>query len=197
MRVLVLCEDHTHDRHILAPVVQCLIPNARIRFHQKPPRGVDAIIREAPQITLDYRGAVDLAILFVDRDGLTGDGEDRVARIKGAEREAEQLRQSHGAVPLVAIAAQEEIEIFALAAYHKSCSDPGRPSWQALRHEANLKETYYMPFASKKLGESFRANVGMGNKRLMNDLPAGWWNTLTSRCSELKALQKKINPFLK
>ena len=189
-RVLVIPEDPTYNGHILRPLVEALMtkagkPNSRVTVLPDPHiRGVDQAISSAPQIVRDSP-MYDLFLLMVDRDARLGDGEDRLQRLRDAERQA----MEYGRL-LLGCAAIEEVEVWLMAGHPDKIERLGF-NWGDIRQHDHPKEQYFDPFLAKYGSHGGHPEPGQGRKRLMREglvnLPG-----LLSRCDELVDLLRRI-----
>ncbi len=186
-RVLVIPEDPTYNGYILQPLVKALLdragkPNSRVAVLTDPHIwGVDQAIFSAPKIVHD-NPMYDLFLLMVDRDARLGNGEDRLQRLRDAER-----RAMEGERLLLACAAVEEVEVWLMAGHPDKVERLGF-NWGDIRQHDNPKEQYFEPFLATY---GNRLEAGQGRKRLMREgldnLPG-----LLSRCDELADLLRRI-----
>ena len=156
MNVLIVPEDVKKDQFILKPIFARLLKtlgasSAKVQVCQNPRlRGVDQALNseQLAQIVNRYRGMIDLFILCVDRDGITG----RRQRLNDIETE-------FGAT-LLAENAWEELETWVLAAM---VDLPSEWLWQDIRSEVQVKETYFDPYVSQR---DLTGTLGGGRKVL-------------------------------
>ena len=179
MKVLIIPEDPTLDRHILKPVVESIFQQigkpARVDMLEDPHlTGVSQALKPEmiAGIVLD-NPMEDLFLLIVDRDGDNS----------GHELAAAQLRRSHPDKLLTCLAHQE-VEVWMIALHRDKIDTP----WREVRSERDPKERFARPFL-EKMGWS--GLVGRGYKRAMRDL-AGQWRSLLSVCPEIAGLQQEI-----
>lgn len=176
MRVLIIPEDPTLDQHVLKPVVERILDDlgkrARVDVLQDPhisgaAQALDPQV--AAEIVQDHR-MVDLFVLVVDRDC------DRAGNVgKARARVSEHPEQP------VAVLAQEEVEVWALALFR----DELRVPWSAVRAECDPKELFWAPFVERK---GWLGTVGRGRKRAMRGLGGGWAGLLAV-CPEIVDLR--------
>lgn len=187
---MVIPEDPTHNGYILQPLTEALMaaagkPNARVTVLNDPHiRGVDKAILEAPLLARDHP-MYDLFLLYVDRDGRIGDGENRLQRLRDAERRAKE----HGRL-LLGCAAVEEIEVWLLAGHPARLTQLGF-NWQDVRQHDHPKEQFFDWF----LAVYGDRGAGQGRKRLMCEGLADW-PALLHRCPELADLLRRIQDAL-
>ena len=183
MKVLIIPEDPTLDRHILKPVVESIFQQigklARVDMLEDPhltgvshalnPGTIEGIVIDNPM--------EDLFLVIVDRDG----------DMSGHEGAAAQLTRNHPG-KLITCLAHQEVEVWMIA-LHRSKLDTG---WSEVRAERDPKERFVRPFL-EKMGWS--GLVGRGYKRAMRDL-AGQWRGLLSVCPEIADLQAEIQSWI-
>lgn len=183
MRVLIIPEDPTLDRHVLQPIVhrifQDLGRKARIDVLTDPHlRGVDqALGSEVVGAIVEDNRMIDLFLLVVDRDC------DRLGNSRKAG-----ARQREHPEQLIATLAREELEVWALAP-HRGDLDAG---WTEVRSHCDPKERYFDPFIRRK---GWLETVGKGRKRAMRNLGAAWTGVL-SVCPEIAELKEAIRGWL-
>ena len=144
MNILVIPEDFVNDQHILKPLFTRLLQRkgaspARVWVCQNPRLGgIRAALNSErlKQVVEKYQGMVDIFILCVDRDGVTG----RRKRLDQLETEFSK-RQF-----FVAENAWEELETWLLAGLNL----PSNWRWQDVRAEVHVKETYFEPLAHER-----------------------------------------------
>jgi hypothetical protein len=179
VKVLIIPEDPTLDRHILKPVVESIFQYigkpARVDMLEDPhltgvshalnPGTIEGIVLDNPM--------EDLFLVIVDRDGDNS----------GYELAVAQLLRNHPG-KLLACLAHQEVEVWMIA-LHRDNIDA---AWRDVRSHRDPKERFVRPFL-EKMGWS--GLVGRGYKRAMRDLP-GQWRGLLSVCPEIADLQREI-----
>ncbi len=183
MRVLIIPEDPTLDRHVIQPVVARIFQDlgrpARIEVLTDPHlTGVDqALDRDMVEEILEDNRMIDLFLLIVDRDC------DRMGNsTKAAARHSEHPEK------LIAALAREEVEVWALAPHR---ADLGA-GWTEVRSECDPKERYFDPFIESR---GWLETVGKGRKRAMRNLGSAWTGVLAV-CPEIGELKAAIASWL-
>lgn len=177
--VLVVPEDFTKDEHILKPLVVKILqetgrPRATVEVCRDPNfQGVsgamnigrlkDEVIRRYPM--------VDLFLLFVDRDGVTG-RETQATRIEEELTSELMGRQKR----FLAALAHQEVEVFVLAGHEL----PLGWSWQQVREDPDVKNSCFSELVRLKNTER---QPHEGRKSLMIEAMANW-SRIKSRCPE-------------
>lgn len=151
VNVLVVPEDFTKDQYVLKPIVERMIASLghrpRVRVCTDPYLGG---VREAlkperlEEVLQRYRGAVDLILLIVDRDGEEG----RQKQLRKLEAGAEKVLEGRASV-FLAENAWQEIEVWVLAGLEDLPKGKGW-SWKEIRAERDAKESYYDKVADKR-----------------------------------------------
>ncbi len=184
-RVMVICENHRLDQHIIKPVVEHLFRDldrkARIDVLSDPPLGgvSQALDKQTVGQILDENPMIDLFLLIVDRDGI----ESRENKLQA------RLRQASGSDKrMVGCLAIEEVEVWALALHREELTD----DWQQIRAERDPKEVYFDPLV-KRMG--WQESLGKGRVTAMKDL-VGNWRSLMGRCPELQGLRQDVKTWL-
>lgn len=179
MKVLIIPEDPTLDRHILKPVVERIFqeigrkaqidmledPHLTGVSHALDAETIEGIIADNPMISL--------FLLMVDRDGPSS----------GNEQAAARLEETHAHVLRTCLAI-EEVEVWMIALHR----DKLGATWGDVRAHRDPKEAFVRPFI-EEMGWS--ATVGRGYKRAMREL-AGQFRGLVAVCPEIAELQDKI-----
>jgi hypothetical protein len=189
LNVLVIPEDFRKDQHILKPVIGAILDavgktKAQVRVCQNPVLGGlgQALDRNRILDIVQKYPMVDLFVLCVDRDG---DG-NRRQKLKGIEA------WIHGQVGKTVIGenAWQEVEVWLLAGM------PDLPSswtWTEIRSEGNLKEQYYLPYATQRGVDNL---PDQGRKKLGPEA-AAQYTRMRSRCPEdIQALECEIRQWL-
>jgi hypothetical protein len=177
--VLVVPEDFTKDEHILKPLVVKILeeagrPRATVQVCRDPNfQGVsnamnigrlkDEVIRRYPM--------VDLFLLFVDRDGVSG-RETQATRIEEDLTPELKGRQKR----FLAALAHQEVEVFILAGHELP---PGWP-WQQVRADPDVKNSCFSDLVRLK---NTANQPHEGRKSLMAEAIANW-SRIKSRCPE-------------
>lgn len=180
MKVLVVCEDHIHDQYVVKPIIERLFEHlgrkAQVSVHTERLRGIEELLREIAAIAQDNR-SVGLIVVAVDRDC------DRSHKI------ADRLAFCETRDPrIIAIAAEEEIEIRMLALHPNWRAD----DWQAMRRDCDVKDNYALAFLAE-LGDT---GPGQGRKAAMRNL-GQQWSRLLQLCPELRRLGERIEHRLR
>lgn len=182
MRVLIIPEDPTLDRHILKPIVERVFQEigrkAQIEMLEDPHlTGVShALNQETIQGIITDNPMVSLFLLMVDRDGPNS----------GHEQSAARLEETHTRVLRTCLAI-EEVEVWMIALHR----DKLGATWGEVRAHRDPKEAFVWPFLEKM---GWRATVGRGYKRAMREL-AGQFRGLVAVCPEIAELQVKIQQW--
>jgi hypothetical protein len=177
--VLVIPEDFTKDEHVLKPVVEKILEdagksNANIFVCRNPNFGGigEALKKERLRKDVIARyPMMDLFVLLVDRDGEAGRG--RIVSNIETELTAE-LTARNGR--FVAELAWQEVEVFVLAGHDL----PGSSSWQEIRADADVKNTFFQALVKDKGVENHPHD---GRKKLMAEGIKNWAR-IKSRCPE-------------
>lgn len=183
MKVLIVPEDPTLDRHVLKPVVERVLSDlgktARVYVLTDPHlRGIDQALDSATLTgIIEDNAMIDLFILAVDRD---------CNRMRNTTRASQ--RTAEHPDKLIAVLAREEVEVWPLA-LHRGDLPVG---WQEVREECDPKEHFWDPFVKDR---GWMGTVGKGRKRAMRAL-AGNWNGLLRVCSEIDELRDNIRQWL-
>jgi hypothetical protein len=179
VRVLVVCEDPTHDQYIVKPVLQRLLkdvrpaasvevlPDARLG-------GIDDLLRELPAIVAD-NWKLDLFVVIADRDG---DRRNNTTRTQDAAARA----TAGGGKPVVACCAVEEVETWMLALYRNEVG----ALWTTVRADCDVKDRAEAFLKRKEFG-----GPGRGRKAAMRAL-SGQWQGLLQLCDEIGVLRDRI-----
>lgn len=181
MKVLVVCEDPTHDRFVVEPVVKRAleelgIRNARVSILDDPHlRGFPHLLDELPGIVADAR-MERLIIVVADNDG--GRGQNR-AKLENAAKIDPRV------VPCCAV---EEVETWMLA-LHRDQLDA---RWPEVRGHADVKEAFALPFLAAQ-GQTH--GPGRGRKAAMKAIGQGW-RGLLELCPEIQDLMAAIRRAL-
>lgn len=188
MRVLIIPEDFRNDQYILKPVVRRILsdagkPNARVEVCTRPRlRGVqEALDSSTIQDIIETYPMVDAFVLIVDRDGLSS----RAAQLADLEKKTK--RHLRPGSTLIAEAAVEELEVWALAAEKLSAKQ-----WADIRREHHPKERYFEPLVKKR---GLSDSPGSG-RRILGDAAARAVDRVKARCSELRSLAARLESFV-
>lgn len=174
MKVLVIPEDFHNDHFILKPLFERLFrsigrPKANIQICRDPLLGgvAEALKSERiSEIVEQYQGMIDIYVLCIDRDGK-----------EGRRRRLDQLELKFGTQQqtFLAVNAWEEIETWVLAGMKL----PKNWSWQAVRAEIHVKETYFDQFV---------------NQRNLSETPGGGRKTLGEEAARrIAAIRRKCS----
>jgi hypothetical protein len=180
VRVLVVCEDPTHDRFIVKPVVERIFDDlgrrARVDILDDPHlTGIDSLLAELPAIVDDNK-ALDLITVVADRDG---GGTRNEARLRNAVARSQSDR-------VLVCCAEEEVEVWMLALHRDAF-----PDWNAVPADRDVKDHYAIPF----LREREFGGPGRGRRAAMRDLGKSW-RGLLQLCPEIDVLKQQIRAFL-
>ena len=176
MKIVVIPEDFTHDRHILKPLFERLLRSigkghARIVVCQSPRLGgVDEALKieRLENIVKRYAGMAGMFILCIDRDG-----------DKGRRQRLDQIEKKFGN-GFLAENAWEEIETWVLAGLDL----PEGWRWRDVRAEVKVKERYFDKLARRRgvadgpgggrkaLGEEAARNVAAIRRKCREDFDA-------------------------
>ena len=179
-RVLVICEDPTHDQFILKPLMERLLE----RCERKSPRvqiltdpwikGKDDLRRRLGEIVERYR-SYDLLVCVIDADG------------KDCSGLLEEMTKRFGP-KLLCCAAVQEVEAWVLAGHVNKLTRP----WSEVRQDSSVKETEFVSFL-KMYGDAKRP--GAGRAELMMEALQNF-DGLLQRCPELEELRRRVAEFL-
>lgn len=181
MKVLVVCEDPTHDQFVVKPVVERALEelglrNARVSILDDPHlRGFPDLMKELPDIVADAR-MEGLIIVVADNDG--GRGNNR-AKLENAAKADPRI------VPCCAV---EEVETWMLALHRDRLDAP----WAKVRNHPDVKEAFALPFLTAQ-GQVH--GPGGGRKAAMKAIGQGW-RGLLDLCSEITDLMEAIRRAL-
>lgn len=160
MNILIIPEDPTYDQHILKPLFERLFRSlgkggVHLRICRDPVLGGVTEALKSDRLTeiVDrYKGMVDMFILCVDRDGITG----RKKRLAEIEAEFNPVKA------FFAENAWEEIETWVLAGLKL----PKGWNWADIRAEIHVKEAYFDRLARIR---RVTKSPGLGRKRLSEE----------------------------
>lgn len=187
MKVLIIPEDPTLDRHILKPIVEKMFTEigrrADVMMLENPRlSGVaEALAADTVKTIVGMYPMIDLFLLMVDNDGSQSGN-----ATKAAQREAEYQDK------LIACLAIEEVEVWMLALHRDEVRDTLGARWQEIREHRDPKEAYAAPFIQAM---KWSDGVGRGRKDAMKALPTQW-NGLLQVCSELAGLKRRVEVWL-
>ena len=169
MKVLLILEDPVNDQFIAKPIVEALIPGARVEVLTNPRlRGwAQALDADTLRGIVAGRPMFDRYLLLLDRDC------DSTRQGKLDARTDEHAR-------VAGCLAIEELEVWMLAIHQDKLGGVG---FSEVRQECHPKERFAAPVLAEH-----GAGPGGGRKHLMRAL-SGNLSTLLSRCPELKQLQ--------
>jgi hypothetical protein len=181
VKVLIVLEDPTLDKHVVKPVVEKIFAElsrpARIKVLTDPHmRGASDVFGQMDEVVELYP-MVDLFVVVMDRDC------DR----DGHEAKLASLLDRHPDKAVGCLAVQE-VEVWMLA-IQDSLPAPIRE----IRDECDPKEAFAEPWLIDQ-GYS-GADVGRGRKAAMRALATNY-RRLRSRCPEVKALEATIQARL-
>ncbi|MCZ7635082.1 MAG: DUF4276 family protein [Verrucomicrobia bacterium] len=178
LKVLVIPEDFTKDEHILLPLVSRIVEECgrkgKVRICRDPNfQGVDAALdlERLRTEVIGRQAMVDWFLLIVDRDGQKG-REDTAARLEAAL----DARLGPSERRFVVTLAYQEVEALLLAGHEL----PPDWSWQEMRADADVKNTYFKKFVA--LGGTKR-KPHEGRQKLMAEAMRNW-NRIKARCPE-------------
>lgn len=183
MKVLIIPEDPTLDRHVLKPVVERIFKDldrsARVEVLREPHlRGVgQALDKDQVDEIIDDNRMIDLFVLAVDRDCNRWRNEEKAA-----------ARCAEHPDTLVAVLAREETEVWALAP-HRAELEVG---WSEVLASCDPKEAYFDPFVKAK---GWAGTVGKGRKRAMRNF-GSVWTGMKAVCPEIQKLADDIRQWL-
>jgi hypothetical protein len=190
VNVLIVPEDFRKDQFVLKPIIERMFaeigkPHAKVLMCFDPLLGgIDqATDWERIQDVLEMYPMVDIFLLLVDRDGVATRRKalDRLEARAGALLANDRL--------FLAENAWQEIEVWALAGQ----ALPREWRWADIRKEKHPKETYFIPFASKR---GLNDEPGQGRTTLGREAAAQYRRVL-SRCKEdLEALQTRLSEWV-
>lgn len=174
MKVLVVCEDPTHDQFIVKPIVQRIFDDlgrrARIDVLTDPHlRGFRDVIEQLPSIVADHP-MVDIFVVIVDRD---------------CDRTNNNAKIEHAATVdprVICCCAIEEVEVWMLALFRDQL-----PDWQTVRADCDVKEHFAIPL----LQQLDLGGPGYGRKAAMRDLGQQWRSVL-QLCTEIQSLRTAV-----
>lgn len=189
MRVMVIPEDPTLDRHILQPIVEHLFDDlgrkVQVDVLLDPHlRGIDEALNPevVTGIISDREAMFDLFLLLVDRDCNDGRKRGRNNVEMAKQREAENGGR------LLACLAIEEVEVWMLALHR----DELEARWSDVREDCDPKERYADVLLKEK---GWLSTVGKGRKKAMEGLGSKWQGLLQV-CPELADLKQRIATWL-
>lgn len=185
MKVLIVCEDPTHDRYVVEPVVARLLTDlgakARTEVLADPHlRGVDDLLAQLPSIVAD-NPMIDLFVVVIDRDG------NRRNNVERLDNAVLQLNKNASPGKLVGCCAIEEVEAWLLALHRDALPNP----WPVVRQDCDVKERHALPF----LRQRGNGGPGQGRKEAMRELGRGW-RGLQQLCDEIAVLRGQIEMSL-
>jgi hypothetical protein len=191
MRVLVIPEDYPLDHYILEPIISAMMrylgkPRVHVEICRNPILGGTgrALRWEHIQPIIErYQYNVDFFIHIVDRDGDSG----RRKALDNLELKAKGILDVRRF--FFSENAWQEIEAWVLAG-HKI---PKHWDWPSIRAEANCKEIYFEPFASKR---GLSDEPGGGRKTLSREAASNY-RRIRQLCREdVAALEEKVRKSL-
>lgn len=184
MKILVIPEDPTYDRHILKPIVERLCSDidgltARVEVLSDPHlTGVNEALDQATvRSIIDENPMIDLFLLTVDRD---------CNRENNSSRAEARCREHQG--KLIACLAIEEVETWMLALYRPDVRKMFGVRWSEVRAECDPKERFAEIFLERC---GWSAAVGGGRKKAMRPLGTQW-SGLLQVCDELAELRDAV-----
>lgn len=144
MKVLIVCEDPTHDRYVVEPVVARLLTDlgakARTEVLADPHlRGVDDLLDNFLRIVAD-NPMIDLFVVVIDRDG------NRRNNVERLDNAVLQLNKNASPGKLVGCCAIEEVEAWLLALHRDALPNP----WPVVRQDCDVKERHALPFLRQR-----------------------------------------------
>ena len=178
MKALIIPEDFRKDQFILKPLFNRLFqrlgsPSMRVTICREPLLGGigEALkIERLTAIVGERRGAFDLFVLCVDRDGMVG----RRQRLDDIEVEIQ--TQFGSGVAFFAVNAWEELETWVLAGLDL----PGEWRWADVRTEVNAKEQYFEPLAIQR----GVANLQGGGRKALGEEASRRIPAIRRKCPE-------------
>ena len=176
MKVLVVCEDPTHDQHVVKPIVERAMEElgftASVSVLDDPHlRGIAHLLAELPAIVADAR-MVQLLVVAIDNDC---DRQRNRAKIENAATQDPRI---------VTCCAMEEVETWMLALHRETLGAP----WPDVRAHCDVKEAFAVPFLVRN---GLQSGPGRGRKAAMRAL-RGNWRPLLNACPELRTLMSDI-----
>src|SRR5690349_9322138 len=134
MKVLIVCEDPTHDQYIVKPIVQKLFDDlgktvSADVLTDPHLRGIDDLLAQINDIFADNQ-MVDIFVVVVDND---------CGRQSNAARIANAIATQPKAVACLAI---EEVETWMLCLHDAVLPEP----WSKIRADCDVKEHFALPF---------------------------------------------------
>jgi hypothetical protein len=179
-RVLVICEDPTHDQFILRPLLERLLTrcdrgHSRIHILTDPwLRGKDDLRKRIGEIVERY-ASFDLLLCIIDSDG------------KDCSGMLDEMMQRFGP-KLLCCAAVQEVEAWLLAGHPNKLTRP----WSEVREDPSVKETEFTAFLEAH-GDAKRP--GAGREELMVEGLRNF-DGILRRCPELEELRVRIAALL-
>lgn len=188
MNVLIIPEDHHNDQFILEPIIRRLVkdagkPHARIAVCTNPRmRGVqDALSGATIQDIIETYPMVHIFVVVVDRDGKSA----RTGQLIDLEKRSRKHLKSHQT--LIAVAAVEELEVWALA------SEKIPPKvWSEIRRDHHPKEAHFEPLVQRR---GLRDSPG-GGRRVFGNAAAKEIERVKARCAEVGELAERLADLL-
>ncbi len=175
-RVLIICEDPTHDQFILKTLIERILKDcgksaANVQMCWNPKvQGIDDARQTLGEICRDY-SHLDLLVFLVDNDG-----QSRSGRLR-------HLESRHGP-RLICCAAVEEVEAWLLAGHIEKLDRP----WGEVRSDVSVKENVFANFLRQHGNPKM---LGHGRDLLMKQTLANY-SGLLQRCPELKTLRDRV-----
>ena len=172
MNILIIPEDFRNDQYILKPLFSQLMrtlgkPSAHVLVCMDPLLGGvgEALKSERIADILEkYRGKVDIFILCVDRDGVTG-----------RRQRLDQIEATFGST-FFAENAWEEVEAWALAGLKLL---PGW-QWTTVRAEVQVKERFFEPLADQRR----LADSPGGGRKVLGEEASHHIDAIRQKCPE-------------
>jgi hypothetical protein len=191
IRIMVACEDHTHDQYVAVPIIKLLMrhlgrPQADIKVITNPRlQGISNVLSLMCDILERYEKYSDLVIFVVDGDCEDGvDGRpDRLAKLRNKIESCEN-NPGNGLV----VVARQEVEVWALWGSRSVIGD----SWNTVTNERDPKERYFQPL----LTTADARMPGGGRRRLTELTVATGWRSLAGGCPELRDLEREVKAKL-
>jgi hypothetical protein len=180
MKVLIVCEDPTHDPFIVRPVVDLLLADLGFTvttsvLDDPHLRGIDDLLQQLPDIAQDNK-MVQLIVVVVDND---------------CDRTANRARLAHARARdprIVTCCALEEVEIWMLALHRDVVERQSGARWPEVRANCDVKEAHALSFLQELNGAQ---GPGRGRKAAMRALGTRW-KGLLQLCDELATLRQDI-----
>lgn len=183
---MIIPEDPTNDRYILAPIVTAIVDElgrrGTVQVLSNPRlRGFKSAIAAVPEVLRRYP-TYDMFLLLLDRDG-DEHRADRMEHVQAANSSTQR--------PVIACLAHEEVETWLLGAQWTRCRELFPTwAWGEVRAERDVKERFFRPFFAQARNPRL---PGEGRAQLIRD---GSHAGLLQRCPELADLRERMQMAL-